>query len=173
MINDSNKCHNLAVSNLSALLGRKSSKHNGDLYCFGCFNSYTTKNRLTEHEEICNKHDRCRIEMPKRAEKIIKYAHGEKSLKAPFAICLDLECLLKKEQSCQNNPEKLCTNKKAKHDPSGWAMFTKGSFDAAENKFGFYRGRDCIEKLCKKLKGHTMKIIKNLNGTMERIFHKK
>ena len=35
--------------------------------------------------------------MPKCFEKILKYNPGEKSLKAPFAIYLDLECLLKKE----------------------------------------------------------------------------
>ena len=34
--------------------------------------------------------------MPKRFGKILKYNHGEKSLKAPFAIYPDLECLLKK-----------------------------------------------------------------------------
>ena len=50
--------------------------------------------------------------MPKWVEKILKYNLGEKSLKAPFAIYLDLECLLKKEQSCQNNPEKSYTEKK-------------------------------------------------------------
>ena len=44
--------------------------------------------------------------MPKWVEIILKYIPGEKSLKALFAIYLDLECLLKKEQSCQNNPEK-------------------------------------------------------------------
>ena len=51
--------------------------------------------------------------MPKWFEKILKYNPGEKSLKAPFAIYLDLECLLKKEQSCQNNPEKSYTEKKS------------------------------------------------------------
>ena len=59
----------------------------------------------------------------------------------------------KKEQSCQNNPEKSYM-----HEPSAWAMFKK--FDAAENKLDYYRERDCIEKLCKKLKDHAMKIIK-------------
>ena len=34
--------------------------------------------------------------MLKWVEKILKYNPGEKSLKAPFAIYLDLECLLKK-----------------------------------------------------------------------------
>ena len=34
--------------------------------------------------------------MPKWVEKILKYNPGEKSLKAPFAIYLDLEFLLAK-----------------------------------------------------------------------------
>ena len=41
--------------------------------------------------------------MSKCFEKILKYNLGEKSLKAPFAIYLDLECLLKKEHSCDNS----------------------------------------------------------------------
>ena len=51
--------------------------------------------------------------MPKWVEKILKYNPGEKSLKAPFAIYLDLECLLKKKQSHQNNNlEESYTQKK-------------------------------------------------------------
>ena len=34
---------------------------------------------------------------------MLKYNSGEKSSKAPFAFYLDLECLLKKEQSHDNN----------------------------------------------------------------------
>ena len=112
MITDGKKRLYLAVTNLSALLKGNSSNHKGDFYCLNCFSSYTTKNKLKEHEEICNNHDSCHIEMPKWVEKILKYNPGEKSLKASFAIYLDLECLLKKEQSCQNNPKKSYTKKK-------------------------------------------------------------
>ena len=83
------KWHYLAVTNLSALLQGNSLNHEGDFYCLNCFSSYTTKNKLKEHEEICNNHDSCHIEMPKWVEKILKYNPGEKSLKAPFAIYLD------------------------------------------------------------------------------------
>ena len=38
-------------------------------------------------------------------------------------------------------------------------MFRRCSFDKKENKLNYYRGKDCIEKLCKKLKEHAMKII--------------
>ena len=41
----------------------------------------------------------------------------------------------------------------------GWAMFTRCPFDKKENKLNYYRGKDCIEKLCKKLKERAMEII--------------
>ena len=84
----------------------------------------------------------------KMFRKKIKYNPGEKSLKAPFAFYLDLECLLKKEQSRENNNnnnnnlEEPYTEKKAKHEPSGWAMFAKCSFDEKENKLDYYREKD-------------------------------
>ena len=106
MISNGKKQHFLAGNNLSALLEGNSLNYHGKFYCLNCFNSCTSKNKLKEHEEICNNHDSCRIEMPKRVEKILKYNPGEKSLRAKIAIYLDLECLLKKEQSCENNPEK-------------------------------------------------------------------
>ena len=106
--------------------------------------------------------------MPKQVEKILKYNPGEKSLKAPFAIYLDLECLLKKEQSCQNNPEKSYTEKKARHEASGWSMFIRCSFDKKENERNYYRGKDCIKKLCKKIKESANEII---NREKKKLYH--
>ena len=59
----------------------------------------------------------------------IQFRRNIQSLKAPFAIYLDLECLLKKEQSCENNNnnnnniEESYTEKKAKHEPYVYKMF--------------------------------------------------
>ena len=113
MICDGIKYHYLAVTNLSGLLQGSSWNHRGDYYCLNCFNSYTTKKKLKKHEEICNNHDSCRIEMPDWVNRTIKHNPGEKSLKAPFAIYLDLEFLFKKVQFSQNNPETPYTEKKA------------------------------------------------------------
>ena len=63
MIGDDIKYHYLAVTNLSGLLQGSSSNHREDFYCLNCFNSYTTKNNFKEHEEICNNHNSCHIEM--------------------------------------------------------------------------------------------------------------
>ena len=96
MITNSKTSHYPAVTNLSTLLEGTSSNHKEDFYYSNCFNSYTTKNKLKELEEICNNNDSCRIDMPSLAEKTLKYKPGEKSLKAPFEICIHLEFILKK-----------------------------------------------------------------------------
>ena len=61
--------------------------------------------------------------------------------------------------SCQNNPKNSYTDRKAKDEPSDWAIFTRCSFDIIKNNFDYYRGRNCIKVLCKKLKDHALKII--------------
>ena len=159
---DGKRWHYLVARSLSALLRGISSSNNGDFYCLNCFHSYRTLNKLKKHERVCNNHDYCRIDMPEEHEKI-KYLPGEKSLKAPFIIFADLECLLKKTQYCQNNLKNSYTEKKAKHKPSGYAWCSICSFDDTKNKHYFYRGKDCIEKFCKDLKELGTEII-NFEG---------
>ena len=57
--------------------------------------------------------------MPITGNNIIKHNHGEKSIKMPFTIYPDLECLLKKKSTSQNDPNKSSTTKINKHTPSG------------------------------------------------------
>ena len=86
--------------------------------------------------------------------------YGMKSLRIPFGIYADLECLLLlKQQSCQNNPDKSYTEKKAIHEPCGYSLDLISSFDLKENKHSVYRGNDCIKKFCKELKELGIKII--------------
>ena len=42
--------------------------------------------------------------MPEEDNNILKYNHGEKSMRAPFIIYADLECLLEKISTCHNDP---------------------------------------------------------------------
>ena len=95
--------------------------------------------------------------MPTKDNNIIKYNHGEKSMK--LRIYTDLECLLEKMSTCQNDPNKSSTTKINKHTPSGYSIFTSCSFDESKNKINYYRGDDCIKKFCKDLREHAAKII--------------
>ena len=81
-------------------------------------------------------------------------------MKLPFVIYADLECLLEKMSTCQNNPNKSSTTKINKHTPSGYSLFTHCSFvDESKNKLNHCRGDDCMKKFCKDLREHATKII--------------
>ena len=124
MITDGKKWNYLTVKIFSALLKGITSNHKGEFYCLNCFHSYRTKKKLKKHEKVCNDHNYCYVEMPNEDSKILKYNHGEKSLKVPVIIYADLERLLEKMHSCQNNFEKSYTEKKTKHTLPGYSIFT-------------------------------------------------
>ena len=81
--------------------------------------------------------------MPDAKNNILKSKPGKKSLKHAFVIYADLEWLLLKMNSCNNNPNNSYTIAKGLHEPSGYSLLTSCSFDKSENKQTYYRGRDC------------------------------
>ena len=97
--------------------------------------------------------------MPNEDNKIIKYSQGEKSIRSPFIIYADFECLLEKISTCYNNLEESSTTEINKHTPSGYSLFTHCSFDKTKNKLDYYRGDNCMKKFCKDLREHATKII--------------
>ena len=133
MITDGEKWHYLTVKNLSRLLRGITSNHVGDFYCLNCFCAYSTKNKFEAHKKICENHDYCHVEMPTKDNNTIKYNQGEKSIKLPFVVYADLECLLEKISTCQNNPNESSTTEINKHTPSGYSLFTHCSFDKSKN----------------------------------------
>ena len=179
MISDGQKWHYLVVKNLSGLIRRITSNHKEDFYCLNCFHSYRTENKLEAHKKICQNHDYCHVEMPTKINNIIKYNHGEKSMKLPFVIYADLECLLEKMSTCINNPNESSTTKRNKHVRSGYSIFTPCSFDESKNKLNYYRGKDCMKKFSKDLREHVSKIINYEKKKMipltteEKIYHNK
>ena len=96
MISNGENWYYLAVKSLSRLLRGITSNHVGDYYCLNCFHSYRTENELNAHKKICENNEYCNIEMLSPNNNLIKYNQGEKSLKLPFVIYADLECILKK-----------------------------------------------------------------------------
>ena len=97
--------------------------------------------------------------MHKEDNKILKYNHGEKSMKVPFNIYVDMEFLPETMSNCYNNSTQSSLIKINKHKPSGYSLFIHCLFDATKNKLDYCRGKDCMERFCKNLKEHTLKLI--------------
>ena len=64
MITDGKKWLYLAVKSISALLREITSNNNGDFYCLNRFHSYSTKNKLKKHKNVCENHEYCFVEIP-------------------------------------------------------------------------------------------------------------
>ena len=79
---------------------------------FKLFSFVQNTKKLKKHERVFNDHHYCYVEMPNEGNKILKYDYGEKSLKVLAITYADLERLLEKLHSCQNNLEKSYTEKK-------------------------------------------------------------
>ena len=154
MITNGEKWHYLTVKNLPGLLRGVTSTHKKDFYCLNCFHSSRTRNKLESHKKIFENHNYCNVEMPTKKNNIIKY-----TIKLPFVVYADLECLLEKMSTCQNNPNESSNTEINKHIPSGYSIFTHCSFDQTKNKLDHYRGKDCMKKFSKDLRDHATKII--------------
>ena len=71
--------------------------------------------------------------MPTKDNNTVKYNQGEKSIKLPFVVYADLECLLEKISTYQNNPRESSITEINKHEPSGYSLFMHCSFDKTKN----------------------------------------
>ena len=136
---------NRRIRSLPRLFRAITANHHGDFYCLNCVQSFRTDNTLKRHERLCDNNDYCHVEIPTKNNNALKYNHGQKSLKVPFTIYADLECLLIKQQSCQNNPNESYTERKAMQEPCGYTLSLVSSFDSKQNKRSFYRVKDCIK----------------------------
>ena len=61
--------------------------------------------------------------------------------------------------TCHNNSKKLSITKINKHTASGYSMFTHCLFHTTKYKVDCYRGKHCMERFCKDLKEHVLKMI--------------
>ena len=145
MITDGKKWHYLAVKTLPALSRGITLKHKEDFYCLNCFHSFRTKNKLKKYYNVCKNYNYCYVELPEEDNKILKYNHGEKSMKFSFIIYADLESLLEKMNTYHNNPKKPSAIKINKHTPSGYPLFTHCLFDTTKNKLDYCRQKNCIK----------------------------
>ena len=72
-----------------------------------------TKNKLGQYKRVCENKDFCNA-------KILAFNQYQKSVKAPFIIYADLECIIERIDGYNNNPEKSSTRKVSEHIPSGF-----------------------------------------------------
>lgn len=65
------KKHYIAIKNLSGVLRKLNSKHEGkEHYCINCLSGFSSLKRRDEHFEFCMNNDAAKIEMPPKGSKV-------------------------------------------------------------------------------------------------------
>ena len=134
------------------------SKHKGDSYSLNCFHSFASKKSLEKHMKICEDKDYCYIEMAKKGE-TLEYYPGVKSMKAPYIIVVDIESLLRKMDTCANDPSKSSTEQNISMKCVDiHCLLTVHSIEKY-NKLDYYRDKDSLKRFCQDLKKQARSII--------------
>ena len=146
------KRHYTAIKSLPALLRGVTSSNNGDFYCRNCLGSFRTREALDLHVEGCKDHDFCYVKMPEEGENILRYQEGSKSIRVPFVIYADTECILRPIQNVRDRSDKPSTCNVAEHVGCGAAMLIKFAYGEYERAFEQCMGENAITTFCKTLK---------------------
>ena len=127
-----------------------------------CLSSFHSEEKLNDHKTYCGVHKAVKIEMPKPGENILQFEHYNRSLKVPFAVYADFECMLQKTETCQPSNEASYTNAYQKHTLVSFAYYIKyanGDFKAPVE----YSGMDVAAVFYERLKEDCLFIGKNFH----------
>ena len=83
--------------------------------------------------------------MPNEDNKILKHKKGTKCIRMEHSIYLDLECILTKHDTCENNPNNLYSKTVSTHEVSGYYLQLVSKHKDIQQLY--YRGIDCMERL--------------------------
>ena len=159
LIKNENQTHYCWIKDLSRLISNQSSKHDGKIFSYDrCLRIFYCKEKLDEHEELCKDHKAVKIVMPKPKSNI-KFKNYNHSLRVPFVIYADFECLLHNINTCQPNPEKSYINKYQKHYPISFTYYVKYS-NGYYKKPVTYIGEDASKVFVEMMKKESIEIKK-------------
>ena len=115
--------HYCWIKNMSKLLSKQKSNHNGKIYfCYRCLNSFPSVKSLDKHTEYCQNNEAVKIEMSGGR---LYFKNHYKKQRVPFVVYADFECFTEKIDTCQPDDGKSFTNQYQKHKPSGLCYLIK------------------------------------------------
>ena len=166
--------HYCWIKNFNKLLSMQISKHDGFKFiCKRCLNPFRLESAYNKHRELCNLNDEVRVDMP-LPNTHIKFKNQNRSMRVPFVIYADFECITTKieSQTKQKKEDESYTEKYQHHQPSGYCLNIVCNNKSIKKIT--YRGQDCVEhfvttveKLGNKIYNKYLKPVKPLKMTEE------
>ena len=125
LIDKDGKQHYCWIKDMSRLLSKQTSdKKCKRHYCLRCLNSFQSNESLCKHQEYCMSHKAVKVEMPEEGS-TLAFTSFNRSMRVPFVVYADFECITTPIDTCEPNPENSYTKQYQKHKPSSFCYYIK------------------------------------------------
>lgn len=138
------KRHYCYIKNLGKLVKEQNTKNNHKIFlCDLCLNYFASEFKLNEHLKQCSDINKCKIQMPTKAQKYISFKNFNRKLEVPFIIYADIESILKPVSEIETE----ITPKGAyqKHIPNSIGFYFHCRYDNSLSFYKSYAGEDCMK----------------------------
>ena len=165
---EAGKSHYVFIKNYDKLIGSQTNGGTNKLFhCRYCQHGFKRQNLLDKHlERGCLAVEGQSVKMPDEGSEIVFKNHYRK-FKCPFTIYADFECLTMETGNFEPvNQHNSYTQKYQKHSPSGFKLNVVDSISETSDAYT-YRGVDCMDVFCDKIKEIENKLMKILTTNKE------
>nr|WP_253308694.1 hypothetical protein [Rickettsia endosymbiont of Ceutorhynchus assimilis] len=115
------KYHYVWIKNLSRLVSKQLSKHDGKKHiCDRCLHYFRSEDKLDKHQEDCAKINDTKIKMPEIGKNILRFKNYKNKERAPFIVYADLESVLAPTADSKRTQQ---------HIPAAVGYYLKCSYD--------------------------------------------
>ena len=150
---DTGKHHYVFIKDYNKLIGSQTNDSKNKLFhCRFCQHGFKRQNLLDKHlERGCLAVEGQSVKMPDEGS-AIEFKNHYRQFTCPFTIYGDFECLTMETGDFKPlNPSNSYTQKYQQHAPSGFKLTVVNSISETSDTF-IYRGRDCMDVFCEKIK---------------------
>ncbi|MGI9555413.1 MAG: endonuclease domain-containing protein [Cyanophyceae cyanobacterium] len=141
--------HYSYIRNMDRLLGDQNRHKAKGHYCDMCLFAFNDFQKLEGHRSRCTPSYQSLLKMPDKESCTLKFSNLHKSLRKPFVLFADFECILEPTNITTNNPPNLSwTHKKQRHVPCSFGfVVSKSCCNAPEfSNLTIYTGVDAVQK---------------------------
>ncbi|XP_043280369.1 uncharacterized protein [Venturia canescens] len=144
------RLHYVWIKDLSRLVSTQLSNGKRKLHiCDRCLHFYHTEDKLAAHEVDCKKVNKCKVTMPKWANRMLRFKnHGHKE-RVPFIMYADFECLLKPTRD---------ENAYQSHEAFSVGYYVKCSYDDSLSRYRSHRGPKPAEWFVRELQNFAQEL---------------
>lgn len=123
-------------------------------------NFFTKELILERHKLSCNEREPVRVVMPddnKEGDKWVKFKNVKHTMRVPYVIYADFECLTVPIDSCQPNSRKSYTEAYQKHEPISFCYYIASTTGIFKAPF-VYRGPNAPQVFMERIKEEALEI---------------